>query len=119
MTSLNEDKGNTISELELTLRAIKHLLRQKAKEKPDGGLVMAKGKNNEIRLSWSDMVNVVDSLESKLGMEGCFSQGICKTCRSFNIRVTTGKTWGQCGTVMHHEYDSCPRHSKKGGGFGL
>ena len=66
MTSLNEDKGKTISELELTLRAIKHLLRQKAKEKPDGGLVMAKGKKNEIRLSWSDMVNSVRLVEASI-----------------------------------------------------
>lgn len=98
---------------------VKKLLAAKAKERPTSGVVMAKGKPNEMRLKYKDMLRVIASLEQKLSEEGCMSFGICKTCNSFNPRVSSSGFWGQCGGKLKHEYDSCENHSKTGGGFGL
>lgn len=77
---------------------------------------MAKGKPNEIRLKFIDMKRVLNSLSSKLGLEGSFSFGVCKTCTRYE---SLGGCTGTCGSRNVHEYDSCAQHSKQGGGFGL
>ena len=114
--SLNETKGTTINDVEITIRAIKKLLKSKIKENPKSGFVMSKGCNNEKRLLYSDMLEVLSSLEVKLALEGCFSFGVCKTCSRFTY---SSNCTGLCGNIHRHEYDSCNRHSIEGAGFGL
>lgn len=121
MSSLNDSHGTTISELELTLIAVKKLLTQKIEASPKAGFIVAKGKPNEARLRYREMLQVIDSLEAKLSLEGCMSFGVCKTCGRFNPKVSSRKCFGACGTTnkIMHEYDSCDAHTKQGGGFGL
>lgn len=116
--SINADIGTTINELEATLIWMHKMAEKKAQEKPNGGFVMAKGKPNEIRLKYSEMADVIFSLKSKLGMEGCLSFGICKTCTNFR-KDCPGDKWGKCRGKDHHEYDSCDQHSVEGGSFGI
>lgn len=119
MSSLNEDQGTTISELEVTFIALRKLLKQKLKENPKSGMLVAKGKPNEARLRYKDMLSVLDSLEVKLSQEGCLSFGICKTCGRFNPKVSGRGCFGACGNKIVHEYDSCEKHTQEGGCFGL
>ena len=119
--TLNEHNGGTISDLELTLTAVKKLLRKRLEENPKAGLVMSRGKKNEARMRYRDMAKVIESLEAKLSLEGCFSMGVCKTCKKFNPKVSGKGCFGSCGNSdkLVHEYDSCADHSKKGGGYGV
>lgn len=117
--SLNEDNGYTISDLELTLYGLRKLVVDKLSVKPNAGFVMAKGKPNESRIRYKDMLRVLDSLQTKLGQDGCLSFGVCKTCTRFNPKASLTGEFGACGTKIVHEYDSCPNHSKSGGGYGL
>ncbi len=119
MKSLNEDKGTTISELEVTLIAMKRLLKKRVEDNPKAGMIVAKGKPNEVRVRYRDMLRVLDSLELKLSQEGCLSFGVCKTCGRFNPKTSATGSLGTCGSKVVHEYDSCEKHTKKGGGFGL
>lgn len=119
MINLNESKGTTISDLELTLTALKKLLKQKIGDKPKAGFIMAKGQPNEARIRYRDMIRVLDSLDAKLSLEGCFSMGVCKTCTRYNPKVSGRGCFGACGDKIVHEYDSCDKHSKRGGGFGV
>lgn len=119
MKSLNETKGTTINDLEITIKALKRLLTSKIKDNPKAGFVMAKGEENEKKLRYSDMLKVLSSLEVKLALDGCFSFGVCKTCSKFNPRTSSTGCLGTCGKDTKHEYDSCSRHSLDGGGFGL
>lgn len=98
---------------------VKRLLASRAEKNPNSGIVMAKGKPNELRLKYKDMLRVIASLEQKLAEEGCMSFGVCKTCNNFNQKASSSGFWGQCGGKLRHEYDSCENHSKTGGGFGL
>lgn len=119
MKSLNETKGTTINDIEITIKALKKLLKTKIKENPKAGYIMAKGEENEKRLRYSDMLSVLNSLEVKLALDGCFSFGVCKTCSRFNSKTSSTGYLGTCGKDTKHEYDSCSRHSFDGGGFGL
>lgn len=119
MKSINAKSGKTVSELEATILYVISLLQDKVQEKPLGGIVFCKGKPNEIHIKYTDMVRVMDSLRDKLGIEGCMSYGICKTCSKFDSKNFSKKRFGYCGGTLKHEYDSCSKHSKTGGGFGV
>lgn len=119
MKSLNERKGATISELEVTLIALRKLIKRTLEVKPNSGMIIAKGKPNEARLKYQEMLVILDSLEVKLSQEGCLSFGICKTCGRFNPKVSGRGCFGACGNKIVHEYDSCDKHTLEGGCFGL
>lgn len=119
MSSLNKSSGSTISELEVTLIAVRKLVKKRLKDNPKAGMVVAKGEPNEARLSYKAMLAVLDSLEVKLGQEGCLSFGVCKTCGRFNPKVSGRGCFGACGSRIVHEYDSCEKHTTEGGCFGL
>lgn len=119
MSNLNADKGVTISELEGLLIAIRKLLKDRVKDNPNAGLILAKGKPNEARFRYADLIPVLDSLKLKLSQQGCLSFGVCKTCGKFNPRVSGTGHLGACGDKIVHEYDSCGNHTKKGGCYGL
>lgn len=119
MNSLNVTKGATISDLEGLLTATRKLLKDRISDSPKAGLVIAKGKPNEAKFRYVDLLLVLDSLEAKLSMEGCLSLGVCKTCGKFNPKVSGRGCFGACGDKIVHEYDSCGNHTKKGGCYGL
>lgn len=119
MSSLNEDRGTTISELEVTLIAMRKLIKQKLEANPKAGMLIAKGKPNEARLRYRDMLRVLDSIEAKFGISGGLSLGICKTCGRFNPNVSGRGCFGACGNKIVHEYDSCEKHTREGGCYGL
>lgn len=120
MKSLNGKKGTTINELEAMLLTMRKLVKDKLKDNPKAGLILCKGEPGETRIRYRELLGVIDSLETRFGLEGCFSFGICKTCDRYSPGLIGSEHSGQCplkGAV--HEYSSCDKHSKSGGGFGL
>lgn len=118
MASLNEKAGTTISELEATLILVEKLIQQKIDE-GSKGLIIAKGQPNQVKLSYKKALKVIKSIDKCFVYKGCNSYGICATCTKFNTYKFQDKEFGYCGSEMKHKYDTCPNHSKSGGGFGL
>lgn len=121
MKNLNAEKGCTINDLELSLIALKATLMKLSIEHPDKVFRIAKGKPNETQVSYSDMIGVVESLQNNLASKGCFSFGVCKTCGHFKRCLGSTEYYGCCSldTKIRHEYESCSKHTKEGGGYGL
>lgn len=116
--SLNEEAGTTISELEATLIMVKKLLKREI-EAGHKGLIIAKGKPNEVKLTYKRALKAVESIENCFEYKGCRSYGVCATCEKFDTAKFQDNEFGYCGSEMKHKYDTCPNHSKSGGGFGL
>lgn len=120
-STLNEDKGKQISDLEALLIVMNKLLDDKLEQKPKAGITLAKGKKNERRFRYSEAKAVLQQLESYFGIRGCLSIGVCATCSSLDQRPHANKAFGTCkrSGKMCHIWDSCPDHSKDGGGYGV
>lgn len=120
ITTLNEDKGCKISDLEALLIVMGKLMDDKIEEKPNAGITLAKGKPNERKIRYSEARKLLTQLSDYFGAKGCLSLGICDTCTSFNQSANANKAFGICRkTGAHcHRWDSCYNHSKTGGGYG-
>jgi hypothetical protein len=118
LKNLNESKGTTINELEAFLIVCEKLLEDKVKA-GEKGIIIAKGKPNQIKISYKRALKILGSLRALFGLRGCFSFGICKTCTQFDSSQSGTKDFGNCQGKRVHKYDSCSNHSKQGGGFGL
>lgn len=121
ISSLNEDKGKTISDLEAVLLVLRKVLDDKLEEKPKAGITLAKGKKNERRIRYSEAKKLLAQMESYFAVRGCLSFGVCDTCKNFDQRAHGNKAFGTCKrkNTMCHRWDSCDNHSKSGGGYGL
>lgn len=117
-SSLNETTGKTISEFEAFLILAEKLINEKI-EAGGKGLILAKGKPNEVKLSYKKALKILKSMDKCFAYKGCKSYGVCMTCNNFDTTKFQDKEFGYCGSDMKHKYDTCPNHSKLGGGFGL
>lgn len=119
--TINEEQGKQISDLEALLIMMDKLLSDKLEQKPKAGITLAKGKPSERRLRYSEAVAVLGQLKSYFGIKGCLSIGVCQTCTSLDQRANGNKAFGTCKrSGKHcHIWDTCPEHSKEGGGFGV
>lgn len=121
-TTLNEDKGRQISDLEALIITMGKLIEDKLEQKPNAGITIAKGKPNERKYRYSEALRDLRVLEGYFGIRGCMSLGVCQTCSSLNINSSATDAFGVCrksGGKAVHVWDSCDQHSKKGGGYGL
>lgn len=118
--SLNSEKGTNINELELMFRVLNKVLEQ-AIERHGGSrtLTMAKGKNNEKSMRLDEAKEALETLKDGMSIKGVFSLGICGTCQRWDCRGSSTKRIGMCGQEATGRYDTCNKHSKKGGGFGV
>lgn len=99
-----------MSDLEAALLIVGKLLSKRIKENPKSGYILNKGEENETRLRYSKVKSCIDSLCTKLSMDGCFSIGICKNCRRFNPKASTTGFLGSCNnTKIVHEYSTCDK----------
>lgn len=121
VTTLNEDKGKQISDLEALLTLMEKLLLDKLEQKPKAGITIAKGKPNERRLRYSEALVLYRQLRAYFGVRGCLSLGVCQTCTSWDNRAHGNPIFGDCrrSGKTKHGWESCPEHSKEGGGYGL
>lgn len=119
-TTLNEDKGKQISDLEALLIMMDKLLADKLEQKPKAGITLAKGKPSERRVKYTQARKFLRTLEDYFGSRGCLSMGVCQTCTQLDQRANGNKAFGTCKRTGKpcHVWDTCPEHSKKGGGYG-
>lgn len=119
MNSLNADKGKTVSELEAMFIALEKLLDKQIESGEGKGIIIAKGKPNEVRVKYTDVKKTLKKMNDYFGIKGAMSFGICKTCTSFDNRGSSVGYFGNCRGKTVHEYETCSQHSREGGGFGL
>ena len=119
MDSLNERKGTTVSKLELTLHLATKALQRIVDDNPKAGVIVAKGQPNEARMKYSEAIQMMKVLDDYFALKGCKSFGICGTCTKFDNTGRTPDWFGTCGGKEVHAFDTCPQHSKRGGGYGL
>lgn len=120
--SLNADEDRTISELEAMFIVLSKLVDKQIESGEGKGIIIAKGKQNEIRVSYTKLKHTLKKMEDYFRIKGAMSFGICKTCTHFDTGGHAQKYFGSCIQVKGrnvHEYDNCLGHSREGGGFGL
>lgn len=121
ITTLNEDKGRAISDLEALMVTMEKLLNDKLEQKPNAGITFAKGQPNEKRFKYTEARVALKCLEEYFDSTGCFSIGVCDTCASFSRAGHGNRNFGTCKKhgMVGHCWNSCSDHSKKGGGYGI
>lgn len=120
--SLNANKGKTVSELEAMFIVLSKLIDKQIESGDGKGIIIAKGKPNEVRAKYADVKCILKKMEDYFGIKGAMSYGICKTCTNFDNSSSSVGFFGYCkkNKGKHvHEYDNCLQHSREGGGFGL
>lgn len=120
MDHLNVSKGKTISDYEAFFILAEKLISAKIGE-GQKGIVIAKGQKNEKKFSYVQAQLVLQRIQSAAAIRGCFSFGVCQTCHRYDTSSYEFATSGVCKLDgKHHEpFDTCDKHSKEGGGFGL
>lgn len=120
-TTINEDKGKTISDLEALMVIMEKLLDEKIAAKPKAGITLAKGLPNERKIRYSEAKSILKYLAVHFGTQGCFSFGICATCTSFDSTSPENEFFGTCGKTgeLCTEWHTCYEHSVTGGGYSL
>lgn len=121
MNSLNLKKGKEISDLEILFHLLNNLLDKKLEEKPKGGYIMGKGKDNEKRMKYTEAKERFKALYDYFAVQGTFSLGSCSTCDNWDSSSCSSGNFGKCR--MKHKttnyFDTCGEgHSYNGGGFG-
>lgn len=120
-TTLNEDHGKQINDIEAFLILAKKLIDDKLEQKSKSGIILAKGKPNERRFKFSEARKIAETMDTYFGLKGCFSIGICDTCTFFTRDCHSNKDFGTCtkNRCTYHCWDNCSNHSKEGGGYGI
>ena len=120
MEHLNVDKNKTISDYEAFFILVEKLIKEKT-EQGAKGIVIAKGQPNEKKFTYTHAALVLRTLENAAAIQGCFSMGVCYTCQKFDTRSYSECSMGICSLDRkeHFCYDTCDKHSKAGGGFGV
>lgn len=119
--TLNEQSGRQISDLEALIIVMDKLLSDKLEQKPKSGITIAKGKINERKFRYTDAMDALRCLKYYFGDKGCFSCGVCETCKYFDPKGHANEFFGTCTRESKPctKWDTCQRHSKKGGGYGI
>lgn len=120
MTHLNVEKNKTISDYEAFFILVEKLIKEKT-EQGAKGIVIAKGQPNEKKFSYTQAGLVLQTLENSAAIRGCFSFGVCYTCKKYDTMSYPSGFMGTCklDRKEHGYYDTCDKHSKEGGGFGV
>ena len=119
--SLDHYKPN---ELEIALKIATKAIDQLLEQKPKGGLVVNRGQDVEARMSYQEAKLCLQRITRRFSQKGTFSIGICHGCSYWETSSHfTGqyKDFGTCklSNKMTHRYDTCDKHSKENGGWGL
>lgn len=112
-----------MTEVEKAFKAVKRIVQKKLEEKPNSGIIVDKGQADEVRISYKELLSVVESLEYHVVTRGGIkSSGICKDCNYLNKDGYT-KNHGVCtfpassrNLVTNYGkcmgiYDTCPHNS--------
>lgn len=121
ITTLNEDKGCVISDLEALFVVIEKLFHDKLEEKPKAGITLAKGKPNERKIRYKEASKLFTELRAYFELKGAVSIGNCQTCTLWKNNGSGTGFYGTCtkNNTSKHAFDNCLSHSTKGGGYGV
>lgn len=117
-----------MNELEKMIACCEKLLKDAIGKNPKMGLKI----DSENKMRYKDALNALYRLETYFSMKGASSRSfsICSTCTNWDTRAHNSVA-DSCGSCMirsikrdyhvgtYHAYDTCEKHSKKGGGAGL
>lgn len=112
--SINIDKGNQISDLELFFLITQELIQGKIKQGKKGVKL-----DQDHKMSYKKAQGVLFVLHSYFAVKGCFSFGTCETCENFGNGISSTGAFGLCKGQEKNWCDTCNDHSIEGGGFGL
>ena len=112
------------NELEMALRIAKKAIDQLMVDKPKGGLIVNRGEPTEAKMSYKEALLCIERIERRFSMLGAFSFGVCGCCSKWVTTTHCTGEWSDFGTCRlsgkdTHRYDSCDKHSKENGGWGL
>lgn len=121
MSTLENYKPN---ELEMALKIAMKAIDQLMEQKPNGGLVVNRGQDTEAKMRYAEAKVCMERIQRRFGVLGAFSLGICGCCTKWDTRPHGTAHWKDFGTCKvnnktTHRYDSCDKHSKENGGWGL
>lgn len=112
----------TINDLEALIAVIGKLIKDKLKEKPKAGITLEKDCPNERRITYKEAQALYCDLVALYAEKGCFSIGVCETCTHWDNAASGSKVFGLCPYAKEklcHKWDTCHKHSKEGGGYGV
>lgn len=112
--SINMAQERKISDLELFFMVTQELLQNKIKHGCKG-----KKLSPQYKMTYQRAQGILFDLNTYFGVKGCFSMGICETCKQFDNSSTCSGLMGYCGDQPKLWCDTCDKHSPEGGGFGL
>lgn len=112
--SLNAEKGMKLSDLELFFILVEGLINDKISHGRKGKILA-----NEEKMSYKYAASILYELYAYFAAKGCFSFGICGTCKKFGNAMTVSGMLGECRGQERHAFESCNEHSIEGGGFGI
>lgn len=93
-----------MTEVEKAFIAVQKIIEKKIDENPKGGIIVNKGKDNEVKIKYKDLLRIVNSISYHvLKRKQIYSRGICKTCEHFD---STGYTenHGKCTLISTKEH---------------
>lgn len=112
--SINMDRNNQMSDLEVFFLVCQDLIQGKIKEGRKG-----KKLSPDHKMSYKKAQGVLFDLHSYFAIKGCFSFGTCETCEKFGNGISSTGIIGNCRGQEKMWCDTCSEHSIEGGGFGL
>ena len=98
------------------LKMMFHCARKALEDKGSGGLKVGNQK-----MKYAEAMELLYAVEMYFSHKGAFTFGICDTCEYFDTKymLSGHKYMGKCGSKIVNKFDSCERHSIRGGGYGL
>ena len=113
-----------MNEAQKIFTAVERVLELRLKENPKAGIIINKGKDDEIRYRYSELLKLVKQMEYHVVERKALDRyGICKDCDYFSP-TGYGENHGKCICPEEHSntgrcmgiYDTCWRNTKNSGG---
>ena len=114
ISSLNIDNNLDVSNLEALFLVTQDFLQDKIDQGKKG-----KRLRNGQKFRYDELQGVLRLLHSYFDLKGCFSFGICETCKKFGNGISSTGAIGVCRGQEKNWCDTCSEHLREGGGFGL
>ena len=102
-----------VTDLDVLFVAVYNLLYEKIQEEPKKGIVVSKGKPNQRKVTWKEIMDIAHETEDyfifRKARTGC---DICWLCKYFQSVSDTSPHRGQCkarGLTLVHAWGSCQR----------
>ena len=107
-----------VSDMDLVFLALYNLLCEKIETEPHKGIVHSKGKPNQRKATWGELIVMAHALEDffsfRKSRTGC---QVCQLCKSWESISQASPHMGKCkkrGVAPVHAFSSCRKYTPKG-----